>query len=68
MADLQVEPKCPGCGRLTVDNRQHCADKTTANWKVYCRWMRCTKCKYTYGPVGWPGFAYTTGTISGGTP
>lgn len=66
MADLQVLPKCPNCGRLTADNAQHCPEKKPALWATNCQWMRCSgsvttegrkaRCGFTYGPVGWAGF------------
>ena len=67
MSATQVLPKCPDCGRLTVDNRQHCAEKKPAAWAKSCQWIVCNgtrtapdgrtvKCGRVYGPAGWPGF------------
>lgn len=68
MAEITLLPKCPECGRLTVDNRQHCPEKTTAQWAKCCQMMVCAKCGYTYSKAGWPGFPKFTGRITGGTP
>lgn len=66
-SELQIQPKCPDCGRLTVDNPQHCPEKSPAAWATSCQWHVCTgtvargdgkqvKCGRVYGPVGWPGY------------
>ena len=60
MADLQLEPKCPKCGRLTVDNNRHCPNDTARrplfDWARSCQLITCASCKRVYGPVGYPGF------------
>lgn len=48
--ETQVPAKCPGCGRLTVDNQPHCKEKKSSAWQKTCSWMKCVKCKTTYGP------------------
>lgn len=64
---LLVAPKCPACGRLTVDNPQHCPEKKAALWATNCQWLVCAgtitdpagkrvKCSQVYGPTGWAGF------------
>lgn len=70
-SELQIEPKCPDCGRLTVDNNFHCPEKSHSQWAKSCRWMKCVgkatptetldptklrRCNRVYGPIGWPGF------------
>lgn len=67
---LSVLPRCPepDCNRLTVDNAQHCPEKTPERWAVTCQWLVCSgtvttpggkkvKCGRVYGPKGWPGYS-----------
>lgn len=67
MNDLQILPKCPDCGRLTVDNPQHCPEKKPAAWAKFCQWRTCAgtvtnadgvkvRCRRVYGSPAWPGF------------
>ena len=70
MSEIQLLPKCPDCGRLTVDNPQHCPEKTPARWATNCQLRKCTgtvtddagkqvRCGRVYGADGWPGFRTT---------
>jgi hypothetical protein len=60
--ELLLEPRCPNCDRLTVDNKQHCPEKSSARWAESCHWIKCVGikdgrlCKQVYGPKGWKGF------------
>ena len=60
MAELALLPKCPQCDRLTVDNKQHCPEKSSAQWAKCCQIMICIDCGYTYGKASWPGFPKMT--------
>ena len=42
MSEFQILPKCPDCGRLTVDNPQHCPEKNAAKWATSCQLRKCT--------------------------
>ena len=46
--ELNVPAKCPFCGKLTVENRQHCT-KEASVWAVCCQTMVCD-CGGTYNP------------------
>ena len=46
--ETQVPPRCPNCGRLTVDNRQHCTNQTPARWVTHCAAMTCNGCGTDY--------------------
>ena len=51
-AEAQVPAKCPYCGRLTVDNNQHCPNlKPTSKWLASCATVVC-KCGATYRQGG----------------
>ena len=64
--EFQILPKCPDCDRLSVDNPQHCADKSVSDWLKTCRWKKCVgsrviggkkvRCGKVYSAPGWPGF------------
>lgn len=43
-----VPAQCPTCGRLTVDNRQHCPDLPASQWARMCLAMTCAKCGTSY--------------------
>lgn len=43
-----VPAQCPNCGRLTVDNRQHCPDMPASQWARVCLAMTCAKCGTGY--------------------
>lgn len=44
---LRVPPKCPACGRLTVDNTQHCPKLKPGRWALLCAAITC-RCGLTY--------------------
>lgn len=46
--ETHVPPKCPNCGRPTVDNRWHCINQTPARWATYCAAMTCNGCGTDY--------------------
>jgi hypothetical protein len=39
--EASVPPKCPFCGRLTVDNAQHCPDLKPGRWALVCMTIQC---------------------------
>ena len=55
MNETNVPPRCPECGRLTVDNRRHCKPTdepgNVAFWAKSCLTMSCT-CGVTYAAHG----------------
>lgn len=47
VTETRVPATCPACGRLTVDNVQHCRHLTPAEWAKKCLVMRCRcGCRY----------------------
>ena len=48
MSLICLPPRCPNCGRLTVDNRQHCTNQTPARWVTHCAAMTCYGCGTDY--------------------
>ena len=53
--EANVPPKCPECGRLTVDNRRHCKPQDEPGamefWASKCLTMTCS-CGVTYARHG----------------
>ena len=47
-AETTVPPRCPNCGRLTVDNRQHCPEKQPSKWATHCAAITCNGCGTDY--------------------
>ena len=53
--ETQIPPKCPECGRLTVDNTRHCKPGAepgnAAFWARHCLTMQC-RCGVVYAAQG----------------
>lgn len=48
--ETNIPPKCPACGRLTVDNDKHCPPtrENPGKWAKSCLTIVCRRCGSLY--------------------